>query len=118
MQAWESYIVGVESGRIVTGRLIKQSVARWRAMEANPLLYFDELQEFPDIATALKFFRIDGRFDVICSGSMLGTNCHTIQSDSADYQFTGMLDSDSSKVLSSSSKLTLEPLSSVFLKVE
>ena len=57
-----------------------------RFIEGKTLIYFDELQEFPDIATALKFFRIDGRFDVICSGSMLGTNCHTIQSDSADYQ--------------------------------
>ena len=57
-----------------------------RFIEGKTLIYFDELQEFPDITTALKFFRIDGRFDVICSGSMLGTNCHTIQSDSADYQ--------------------------------
>ena len=36
------------------------------------LIIFDELQAFPEIATALKFFQIDGRFDVICSGSMLG----------------------------------------------
>lgn len=32
-------------------------------------VFFDELQEYPEIATALKFFKIDGRFDVICSGS-------------------------------------------------
>ena len=37
------------------------------------LFFFDELQEFPDIATALKFFCIDGRFDVICSGSCWGS---------------------------------------------
>ena len=36
------------------------------------LLFFDELQDYPEIATALKFFKIDGRFDVICSGSLLG----------------------------------------------
>lgn len=30
------------------------------------MLFFDELQEFPEIATALKFFEQDGRFDVIC----------------------------------------------------
>ena len=41
MTAWQSYILGVESGSIVVGKFIKQSVARWRAMEANPLLYFD-----------------------------------------------------------------------------
>ena len=36
------------------------------------ILIFDELQEFPEIATSLKFFKTDGRFDVICSGSLLG----------------------------------------------
>ena len=35
------------------------------------LIFLDELQEFPEISTALKFFKIDGRFDVICSGSCL-----------------------------------------------
>lgn len=38
------------------------------------LIFFDELQEFPQIATSLKFFKMDGRFDVICSGSLLGIN--------------------------------------------
>lgn len=38
------------------------------------LIFFDEITEFPEIATSLKFFYIDGRFDVICSGSMLGVN--------------------------------------------
>lgn len=33
-------------------------------LEANKLI-FDELQEFPEIATSLKFFKLDGRFDVI-----------------------------------------------------
>ena len=36
------------------------------------LLFFDEIQAFPEIATSLKFFYEDGRFDVICSGSLLG----------------------------------------------
>lgn len=46
------------------------------------LVFFDEITEFPEIATALKFFRIDGRFDVICSGSMLGVNYKRIESNS------------------------------------
>ena len=50
------------------------------------LFFFDELQEFPDIATALKFFCIDGRFDVICSGSMLGINYRKIESNSVGYK--------------------------------
>jgi len=55
-------------------------------IENETLLFFDELQEFPDIATALKFFKLDGRFDVICSGSMLGINYHKIESNSVGYK--------------------------------
>lgn len=50
------------------------------------LLFFDELQEFPEIATALKFFKIDGRFDVICSGSLLGIHYRRIESNSVGYK--------------------------------
>lgn len=50
------------------------------------VLVFDELQEFPEIATALKFFKIDGRFDVICSGSLLGINYKRIESNSVGYK--------------------------------
>ncbi len=55
-------------------------------IEGETLIFFDELQEFPDIATALKFFKIDGRFDVICSGSMLGLNYRKIESNSVGYK--------------------------------
>ena len=50
------------------------------------LIFFDELQDFPDIATSLKFFCIDGRFDVICSGSMPGINYQKIESNSVGYK--------------------------------
>ena len=50
------------------------------------LIFFDEITEFPEIATALKFFCIDGRFDVICSGSMLGINYKRIESNSVGYK--------------------------------
>ena len=50
------------------------------------LLFFDEIQEYPEIATSLKFFNIDGRFDVICSGSLLGINCKKIESNSVGYK--------------------------------
>ena len=35
-------------------------------------LILDELQECPEARTALKFFKTDGRYDVICTGSLLG----------------------------------------------
>lgn len=50
------------------------------------LLFFDEIQEYPEIATSLKFFNIDGRFDVICSGSLLGINYKKIESNSVGYK--------------------------------
>lgn len=50
------------------------------------LLFFDELQEYPEISTALKFFKIDGRFDVICSGSLLGISYKRIESNSVGYK--------------------------------
>lgn len=51
-----------------------------RFIPGNTLLFFDELQDFPEIATSLKFLRADGRFDVICSGSLLGISYKRIES--------------------------------------
>lgn len=50
------------------------------------LIFFDEMQAYPDIATSLKFFSQDGRFDVICSGSLLGINYKQIESISVGYK--------------------------------
>ncbi|MBR6578590.1 MAG: ATP-binding protein [Clostridia bacterium] len=57
-----------------------------RFITGKTLMFFDEITEFPEIATALKFFKIDGRFDVICSGSMLGVNYRRIESNSVGYK--------------------------------
>lgn len=57
------------------------------------LLFFDELQEFPDIATSLKFFKLDGRCDVILSGSLLGISYQRIESNSVGYKTDYFLDS-------------------------
>lgn len=57
-----------------------------RFVPGKTLIFFDELQEFPEISTSLKFFAIDGRYDVICSGSMLGINYKRIESNSVGYK--------------------------------
>ena len=36
------------------------------------IFVFDEIQACPEARTALKFFKLDGRFDVIATGSLLG----------------------------------------------
>ncbi len=50
------------------------------------LIIFDELQEYPEIATSLKFFKINGQYDIICSGSLLGISYKRIQSNSVGYK--------------------------------
>lgn len=57
-----------------------------RFLEGETLIFFDEIQDFPDVATSLKFFKIDGRFDVICSGSLLGIHYKKIESNSVGYK--------------------------------
>lgn len=57
-----------------------------KILENKTLILFDEIQDYPEIATSLKSFCIDKRFDVICSGSMLGINYKKIQSNSVGYK--------------------------------
>lgn len=52
----------------------------------DTLLIFDEIQENPDIATSLKSFKVDGKYDVICSGSLLGIHYQKIHSNSVGYK--------------------------------
>ncbi|MCR5414652.1 MAG: ATP-binding protein [Kiritimatiellae bacterium] len=57
-----------------------------RFITGKTLIFFDEIQEFPDIATTFKFFKQDGRFDVIASGSLLGIHCKHIRSIAVGFQ--------------------------------
>lgn len=50
------------------------------------LIFFDEIQDCINCATSLKSFKIDGRFDVICSGSLMGINYNEIESNSVGYK--------------------------------
>ena len=58
----------------------------FKFIERDTLIFFDEAQEFPDCTTSLKFFKQDGRYDVICSGSMMGLNYKEITSISVGYK--------------------------------
>lgn len=55
-------------------------------IEHETIIIFDEIQDFVEISTALKFFKLDGKYDVICSGSLLGINYHRIDSVSTGYK--------------------------------
>lgn len=55
-------------------------------IEGNTLIFFDEIQDCINCATSLKSFKIDGRYDVICSGSLMGINYNEIESNSVGYK--------------------------------
>lgn len=78
----------VEDGYDVNS--IKKNISllnpNFKFIPGKTLIFFDEIQEFPDLTTSLKFFKIDGRFDVICSGSLLGINYNQITSHSVGYK--------------------------------
>lgn len=50
------------------------------------LFFFDEIQDCINCATSLKSFQLDGRYDVICSGSLMGINYQEIESNSVGYK--------------------------------
>lgn len=50
------------------------------------LIFFDELQACPSCATSLKAFKTDGRYDVICSGSLMGGYYQQIESNSVGFK--------------------------------
>ena len=54
----------------------------WEFIPGRTLIFFDELQKCPDCATSLKSFCQDRRYDVICSGSLMGINYREIESNS------------------------------------
>ena len=58
----------------------------WKFIPYKTLIFFDELQKCPDCATSLKSFCEDGRFDVICSGSLMGIYYEEIESNAVGYK--------------------------------
>lgn len=65
--------------------IIKEITMRKPEINLKPnstLIFFDEMQECVSTATSLKSFKEDGRYDVICSGSLMGINYKKIESNS------------------------------------
>jgi predicted AAA+ superfamily ATPase len=53
-------------------------------VEGQTCLVFDEVQDCPFARSSLKFFKLDGRYDVICTGSLLGVNGYKTKEDSEE----------------------------------
>lgn len=58
----------------------------WEFIPGSTLIFFDELQKCPDCATSLKSFCQDRRYDVICSGSLMGIYYEEIESNAVGYK--------------------------------
>ncbi len=52
----------------------------------NLLIFLDEIQSCPNARVSLKSFSMDGRFDVIASGSLLGLNYKEVSSYPVGYE--------------------------------
>ena len=55
-------------------------------IEHDTLIFLDEIQECPNARTALKFLALDGRFDVVASGSLLGISYKEVSSIPVGYE--------------------------------
>ena len=75
---------GFEVDKIIKNISLKNP--NFRFVPNETLIFFDEIQAFPNCATSLKPFKIDGRYDVICSGSLMGINYSEIESNSVGYK--------------------------------
>ncbi|MBQ6276501.1 MAG: ATP-binding protein [Bacteroidales bacterium] len=53
---------------------ISAAIPSARFEKGKTCLIFDEIQDCPQARSSLKFFKLDGRYDVICTGSLLGVN--------------------------------------------
>lgn len=71
---------GFEIDRVIKDITLKNG--DFHFISGDTLIFFDEIQEYPSCATSLKAFKEDGRFDVICSGSLMGINYEKIESNS------------------------------------
>ena len=69
--------------------LIRLSLLSAKPLVAGkPLIFFDEVQECPEIITAIKFLVEDGRYRYILSGSLLGVDLGNIRSLPVGYMTT------------------------------
>ncbi len=75
---------GFEVDTIIKNISLKNPDLKFVAGET--LIFFDEIQDCINCATSLKSFKIDGRFDVICSGSLMGIKYNEIESNSVGYK--------------------------------
>lgn len=62
---------------------ITANIPKSKAIPNKTLLIFDEVQDCPNARSSLKYFYEDGRYDVICTGSLLGIKGYSQKADNS-----------------------------------
>ncbi|MCL2607563.1 MAG: AAA family ATPase [Methanomassiliicoccaceae archaeon] len=69
--------------------IIRNMSARFPRIKFTPgdtLIFLDEIQNCPNARTSFKFFTIDGRYDIIGSGSLMGVRYKEVSSYPVGYE--------------------------------
>ena len=70
---YKSFFAGALDVNTITMN-ISAGIIGTEFVEGDTCFIFDEIQNCPNARSSLKFFKLDGRYDVICTGSLLGVN--------------------------------------------
>ena len=83
---------GSDVDTVTRNIMLANPLARFE--EGETIIVFDELQEYPEVAATLKYFRIDGRYDVIAITSMTSldykVNTAGVVRNRTDYEMFSM----------------------------
>jgi Predicted ATPase (AAA+ superfamily) len=82
-------LASIFSGSRSVDTIMMNMSSRFKNAEFTPgdtLIFLDEIQNCPNARVAFKFFTIDGRYDVIGSGSLLGVRYKEVSSYPVGYE--------------------------------
>lgn len=77
------YDYGLSADEII--RQITVRVPNVNLVPHKTIIFFDEIQDCPNAIVALKFLAIDGKYDIIATGSLLGINYKEVPSYPVGY---------------------------------
>ena len=72
--------------------LITAAMPEAKFVPNDTCIIFDEIQDCPEARSSLKFFKLDGRYDVICTGSLLGVSGYNSEKASIPVGFETIVD--------------------------
>lgn len=68
--------------------MLSASLPEAQFIPYHTCVIFDEIQDCPSARSSLKFWKLDGRYDVICTGSLLGVNGYHSATDESPNEWS------------------------------